>query len=596
MSQILIVTGDSEQDAREFFAQASAIQSRLSGLHPTESIASPHLCVATWPSDNGQAPVLEHRDNAWRVGAGAWTGPKTPPPLDSGESLQGYNGVFVFATGSQSDGAVQVATDPIGSLHVYIIRCGGSTIISTSSLVLASVGRVDWDPNGIREFLAKGTVFGMRTLHKSVDKLLPGRIMEFRGAFRTREQVYWAPTYSGYLERDKKKIVKEYAGILTDAIGSTLKQAGQPILDLTGGFDSRLLLAAALQHRSATELNCTVSGESSAKDVISASGIAKVLGLHLERRPPQIPDVPDWWQGALEALAYTDGEASVLEYANTLSVHRAGMARFDASINGSGGEVIRGRWWEPLWPHTGALNYFDVQRVATVRFAHDPWAEALLSEMYEDTLTQHFAGVLEAELQGLNGWPNTALMDRVYLRLRMQRWQGRLASATNRIWPCFQPFLFRPVIDLAFNVPFDLRRKSRIARAVLQQLNPRLAAAPMADGTPATPVRMSDIWRHLPRYRTFAKRAARKLRITHTGAHTAEQRLSTLMQLAPVREILNPATMLTRTLYRQDALQEFLQQALAGKVDYRRLGRILSLELAAQTIAEHADLSHPPSA
>ena len=36
-------------------------------------------------------------------------------------------------------------------------------------------------------------------------------------------------------------------------------------------------------------------------------------------------------------------------------------------------------------------------------------------------------------------FPNTSQMDNAYLTLRMQRWQGRIASSTNQIWPALSP-------------------------------------------------------------------------------------------------------------------------------------------------------------
>ncbi|MHB1360716.1 MAG: hypothetical protein ACYCWC_14165 [Rhodocyclaceae bacterium] len=36
-------------------------------------------------------------------------------------------------------------------------------------------------------------------------------------------------------------------------------------------------------------------------------------------------------------------------------------------------------------------------------------------------------------VQPIAGYPNTTQMDCVYYSLRMQRWQGRIASSTNHL-------------------------------------------------------------------------------------------------------------------------------------------------------------------
>lgn len=594
MSQILIVAGPSGLTVGTLFARAAAVQCALSNAPVADRIESPGLYLATWRRAYGQAPVLEQCAGAWAVGAGAWTGPTALPTLRTRETLNGYEGAFVFAAGTTKDAIVRLATDPLGSLHVYTTRYRGCTLISTSSLALAAVSGADWDINGVREFLAKGSVFGERTLHQGVGKLRPGRIFEFADAEQSKQQIYWSPERPSYGEPSDRNTIVNFVDALKGAVDTTLDAARQPLMDLTGGFDSRLVLAASLQHLTVSELDCTVSGEAGDGDVIAASAIAKAFGLRLHRRPPRIAEASTWWTTSHEALAYTDGEADVLEYADTLSIHRAGMGHFDASINGSGGELIRGYWWELLWPHTGATDRFDTRRVAAARFAHDPWAETLLTANFGDTLTDHFAGVLKTELQGLHGWPNTALMDRLYLYLRMQRWQGRLASATNRIWPCFAPCLFRPVINAALSASVALRRNGRMARLVLQYMNPRLASLPMVDRTPAAPVGMKNFWRHIPRYRSQIKQLRRKLRPRRPAASTSDPRLSALLRLIPVREMLDPANMYAASLYREERLREFFRDADSGHVNGHHLGRIVTLELVARALAKSTRVRSPP--
>src|SRR5699024_7304107 len=76
-----------------------------------------------------------------------------------------------------------------------------------------------------------------------------------------------------------------------------------------------------------------------------------------------------WLSLARAALPLVDGEYDILEYARVLNVHRQLAARFGISINGSGGELIRGYWWELLFPRTGQRNHFDARRIAQRRFA-----------------------------------------------------------------------------------------------------------------------------------------------------------------------------------------------------------------------------------
>src|SRR5699024_9746058 len=110
------------------------------------------------------------------------------------------------------------------------------------------------------------------------------------------------------------------------------------------------------------------------------------------------------------------------------------------------------------------------------------------TERFPDTLTEHFTGAISRATGDLARERNTACLDNIYLMLRMQRWQGRIASATNRIWPCLSPLLFRRPIEIALTAPVALRRRGRMARRLLADIDYPLACLPMADGSPARPL------------------------------------------------------------------------------------------------------------
>jgi hypothetical protein len=100
---------------------------------------------------------------------------------------------------------------------------------------------------------------------------------------------------------------------------------------------------------------------------------------------------------------------------------------------------------------------------------------------FPDTLAEHFTAVINRITGDLVAYPNTACLDNVYTMLRMQRWQGRIASATNnRIWPCLSPLFFCRPIEIALAAPIKLRRNGGMARRLLADIDNQLARLPMA--------------------------------------------------------------------------------------------------------------------
>src|SRR5262249_44467209 len=148
-------------------------------------------------------------------------------------------------------------------------------------------------------------------------------------------------------------------------------------------------------------------------------------------------------------------------------------------------------------PRTGAKKPIDAARAAR-RFVPDDWADGMLASPAAPSLARHFEEVVARVNAGLEGLPNTVLADNLYLNLRMHRWAGRLASATDRIWPCATPFMFRRPVEVALTAPVATRAHNRMARAMIAHLNPGLAAMPMAGGSPASPVGADNFWRFAP--------------------------------------------------------------------------------------------------
>jgi hypothetical protein len=378
------------------------------------------------------------------------------------------------------------------------------------------------------------------------------------------------------------------ARALVDAVGATLAPFSRPIVDLTGGFDSRGIAAAALA--SGRPFHCVVNGGDEEPDVRSAQTIAKTFGWHLLRLRPGLDFGMRTLPAVERALTLTDGEFDAAEYSDILEIHERLARHGDATVNGSAGELCRGYWWDLVAPHTGSTTFFDHRRAAR-RFVPDDWADQMLAAPARPSLASHFEDVIRRANAGLEHLPNTVRIDNVYLALRMQRWAGRLASATDRIWPCATPFMFRKPVEIALTAPIRSRAHNRMARGLIEHLNPRLAALPMAGGYPASPIRITNAVRFLPLAGEILTKAKRRILGARRGAASAAlpSAVANLWAQDDVRTLLDVRTMKTAGLYREEALASFLRSSeTPGFASPRLFGRVLTLELAAQALARLA--------
>jgi hypothetical protein len=201
-------------------------------------------------------------------------------------------------------------------------------------------------------------------------------------------------------------------------------------------------------------------------------------------------------------------------------------------------------------------------------------------------LIDHFAGVIDRTNLGLFNFPNTFQMDHAYLMMRMQRWQGRIASSTNQIWPCLSPFLFRSVLETMLQTRSLLRWRSLLIRKMLTKFSPEMAGHPLEHGFPAQPTTWKNFYRFTPLVGYFSNKVLAKiggrlgLRHSSGSASNLNPRLQ-LWRDERVRELLRPSNMKLSACVDSVALENFLKRSENQEFSFGdQWARLLSLECA----------------
>lgn len=594
MSQLLIAQGDDSPETKALFERGVEAFEKIYQLHPADSVAGPADSVAVFPNYQGKASPV-HRPATtpgWICGAGCWffegvAGEAAlrrmgQRPRDAaGQWLGDIDGTFALALRDGSTGKLVVVTDRLGTLHVYTARLGSAVLICTSSLVLAALLRPAWDPVGCREFLATGTIFESRTQWAGIEKLPPAGLFEFFHGKPSASAKYWNVADCMYDRSPERGNVPKLAAALRESVAVVGGNFPRPLFDLTGGLDSRSVVGAAVAGR--VPFETTVNGPDDSPDVLAAAEVARYLGLRHQHNMRGFSSAAEWWQATADALRLCDGEQDAAQYASTVAAHRGSSIAHDASVNGSNGEVCKGYWWELLFPFTRWRSHFDARKVASGRFVYAGEAPGLLATPCNETLADLFTGIIERANAGLERHPNTAKLDNVYLTLRMQRWQGRIASSTMRIWPCVSPFTFRRPMELALSTPPFDRLRNRMSRRMVEYLDPRLAALPLAEGYPASPLRPWNAHRFLlPAARLVMETAGSRLGL---HSHPAGPGRPNLWQVDEVCGLLEPARMASRDLYQAKTLAALIAESRKKPLDRPQLvTRILTLEMLARMV------------
>jgi len=589
--------------ARLFRAGLEAFRNAKS-REPSGTLEREWASVATFARLNGSgAPaVSDAATGAWLIGMGTWFHRSGPRSGEEAFLLERYlevgreelanelEGFFTIMIGDGRSREVLAITDLVGSCHCFARPWEHGTALSNSSFALAALGRPSLDPVGCQEFLRTGTMYEDRTFYRDVRKLGPAAIHRIPLAGPRSEHRYWSMTR---LSPDSLRGAEAVAGLRDDLVRAAGRVGAgfpRPMCDLTGGYDSRAVVSAFL--KAGVSFETVVTGPPESKDVTVARDLAGIAGL----RHTHISTIePVTWVEAKRAFTVTDGEYDLVEYGRVFRNHERLLQGHDLSVNGSFGEVARGYWWELLLPNVGARRPLDARRVAAGRYAAAGSHALRFPASAALDLVAHFTGIIRRTNEGLESSPNTFQMDHTYLMLRMQRWQGRIASSTDQIWPCLSPFLFRSVLETMLQVRSRDRRGSALVRRLLLELYPPFARFPLEHGYPPLPVAWNTLHRFWPVPIYYGKRVLAKVLPPRGAAPPGTSSGPPRTRFAPVeevRDLMRPSEMRLGALVGESALAEFLNRP-GGNGSYEQTwARVLTLEYTLRAL-ERFGVSHP---
>ncbi len=590
-------TAEAKRRFRSGLEAAREIRAQI----PSNSVESDWALAAAFPRQNGSGGeiVTDPETGSWLLSSGTWFHEEGYSSGAESRLLRRYletdakrlgrelEGFFVLVIGDARTREVIVITDIIGSCHCFERSLPDGTALSGSSLLLAALGNVHLDSAACQEFAYTGIIYEDRTFYREVRKLGPASIFRFVGGEKKSEEKYWRAT--------EVKSESLHGDSAVDALWEEMTRAAKrvhmlhanPVCDLTGGYDSRALVAAFLG--AGVRCSTAVFGDPKSADVRISQALAQKLSLpNLHSEPMQQIS----FEQVEACLPLTDGEYDLVNYAQIREIHQRLSAQFGISINGSFGEVARGYWWELLFPRIGARGPLDAHKLAERRYAAQRFDGSMFPAGERLDLTAHFAGVIERTNAGLSDLPNTFQMDHAYLMMRMQRWQGRIASSTNQIWPCLSPFMFRSVIERMLGTGAMLRWRGLMIRKMLARFSPQMAHYPLEHGFPAEPATWNNFYRFLPLANYFGGKVIGKISGKlglKKAAKSAEGSIDPRLQLwrdEQVKELLQPANMQLASYVDSAVLANFMTRSRQREFSFAdQWARILSLECALQAAA-----------
>ncbi|TWT45899.1 hypothetical protein RAS1_23350 [Phycisphaerae bacterium RAS1] len=243
---------------------------------------------------------------------------------------------------------------------------------------------------------------------------------------------------------------------------------------MTGGKDSRLVLAGLLSAGATVETFTLSRGSANTADVEIAARLAHLGGVRHEIR-----QTSHQGQGgeryaninlparAATTVTVSDGMLSAYE-----NVTRAATFNSRPAMNGAGGELLRGGFAKSV--RLTDPSPFDgfVQRTLFSR-----------SQLFEPTAVDAFRDRFETWRSELGGFSQASLLDAFYASFRVGRWSAAGSRAATLGRNVCYPFFDNVLVARVFRCRLADRLSERLLYEVLRRLAPHFVDMPFANDT-----------------------------------------------------------------------------------------------------------------
>jgi hypothetical protein len=379
----------------------------------------------------------------------------------------------------QDGSLVRIGVDPAGTRSVYWWVCDGVLAFHTHLLDLAPwfPESLDEDAGAIGNLLACGCYPPGATAYRDLHHLRPGFHLAFEGG-SARVDRHFHPMSDPPEDGAPTSVAAEELGVvLADSIGAAWRAAERPVLPLSGGIDSRYILAEVARQAEDLRLIRTITwGEDpgrSGSDAVVARRVAAAIGVENVWCEKTHSNLEESWQ---RALYLSSGEAdNAVHYPDDHLLHAALADDMRA------GSIFRGDvYWgaDMVLPATrrGVLASADIHHLS---LEDDTFRRFLDGDAFR-LMVQGQAQLLEEILDGLRTPAPAGCYEELYYDFRVTQVLAVFNRVKHADLEVYNPLMARPVHRWAAQVPYRQRGDRRIYLETMRQRFPELAKLPYA--------------------------------------------------------------------------------------------------------------------
>jgi asparagine synthase (glutamine-hydrolysing) len=371
-------------------------------------------------------------------------------------------------------------TDHCGLQHLFFHQGPEFAVLSNHLLWLACLIKAGIEVTSLGLLGLIGHSLEDRTPFVGIQKVNRGCLVRLQDG-HCRVESYLAPDSRSDRAGLCKDLVAEGVELLRSGIGACLQAFPDCDLELSGGLDSRLILAGIPAEQRA-RMGALTLGEEGSRDRVIAGQIAtryqmkpKVVDLHHLAKLPTDQLLPLIRKASLKTFFLSNPfSRAVLEYVND-SIEQ------NPRFSGQNGEFARGFYYAGQTQSAEVTSGLVAALARWRIFTHQSFDLSFFSGEWGENIRDKCLTLLEQMLTEY-ALPWLESTDELYLVGRMQHWVGIEYSAASQDRIILAPFFNSHFLEWARSCPPAWKRGSSLAAELLEQLDPGLASFPLATG------------------------------------------------------------------------------------------------------------------
>ncbi len=492
---------DHAEKASLLFEEARKAYERLKGLECNSEVAGRSFRIARFSSGKSPYPdVLRSASGKIITAAAGWWFDAGNEKSDLSvlteelaaefeshpekilERLQGQYLAVAVDTGS---GKILACGDRLGLFPIYTAGEAGIAWIATSSLALACALRSRLNTDALRALFMGDAIRSPNSAFDGVRRVAFGELCTLsNGSLESHRS--WIPYRKSAAYRRMRDAVDEGIHILRPSCRSIQKLWPACVADLTGGFDSRMVIA--MMADPSRPFHVTVNGDPSSIDVVLARRIAGEFNWTLRHYQPADESAEERLQYFKKGLALIDGEKPGNQVDKMIRAKRNLLEFYDAATGGSGGELYRDFFWQQEFFKIGRTCDLDIDRLLRYRFTFSSKPDMKL--FHSNWFSEYIDSQREAIQRVVDMAPgalNTAKLDAVYI-WKASGHSGRYMGAGFPVIASPLPLLTAKAVEFAIGLPWKYRMGGKLVRHLITRAHPKLASMPAWYGGSAEPL------------------------------------------------------------------------------------------------------------